>query len=148
VNTNEQTSTGIPTRETNELLPGLRWWAARTSVAARRAAPSDYYDNCNYPVDCTETGSPLVRGRGSSDPPHGTASSSGRGSSDPPQCHVSRRAQQGSSLRRPVLGEESAQTYKQAGFGRPCCTRRSLVVGPGPAAVIVGSFRPGQESGT
>ena len=133
MNTNEQTSTGIPTRETNELLPGLRWWAARTSVAARRAAPSDYYDNCNYPVDCTETGSPLVRGCGSS---------------DPPQCHVSRRAQQGSSLRRPVLGEESAQTYKQAGFGRPCCTRRSLVVGPGLAAVIVGSFRPGQESGT
>ena len=38
----------------------------------------------------------------------------------------SRRAWQGSSLRRPVLDEGSAQTYKQAGFGRPYQPRQSL----------------------
>jgi len=39
----------------------------------------------------------------------------------------SRRTPQGSSNRRRVFDEESAQAYRHAGFGRPCGARRSLV---------------------
>ena len=54
-------------------------------------------------------------------------SNSGRGSSGPPQFGFSRRTPQGSSNRRRVLDEESAQTHEHAGFGRPCGVRPSLV---------------------
>ena len=77
-----------------------------------------------------------MRGRGSLNPPLRqhlpvaaglqTRLRCGPGALDPGDGSDSRRPWQGSSLRRPVLGEESAQTYKQAGFGRPCHARRSL----------------------
>ena len=148
---------GLQTRLTERLLPGRGVFSPAASGCSRRAPQGSSNrrrvlaggsaQTYRHAGDWTTLRRTTVAGcrsrvcsRGSSDPPHGTASTRPR-VFGPAASGCSRRAPQGSSNRQRVLAEESAQTYRHAGFGRPCDARRSLVATADlpPAPICQGS---------